>query len=396
MSTTMDPLSQLPLHVISQVLEHLDTIQQLGVIILSHRVFYSALKDSPQSIASSILIRQVPRAVLPFSIALLKSTQINKRDVNALTQVLSNLEAAILVSTDTIASLSKLSLSDYAFLSRAYAAVDSLRTSMFEQIVPLINECGLNHSTTLSPDESFRLDRAFIRYQIMCNLFCYPPGVITSSHQDELQILRCRFFSVFSPWVNEQLVCVYAYLRRSVGDAFDQLGAHDVEWGQLPIQWGLDVNQTPRVQWFFKALSCPLDGSQDSTQSGPGRMWLQTHSEQSFFQSVWGPIDDNLWDRAYVIWDSQNITDSRLREISERLRHQPTSFPAYKRTWSKGDIRQSELQRADIYLVGGRGYWPQKSIDFTHVHGLTEEGKRWMTEKWRKESEYQKGKALGM
>ncbi|RSL92240.1 hypothetical protein CEP52_013929 [Fusarium oligoseptatum] len=249
------PLESLPLHVISQILEHLGTIQQLGMTVLSHRVFYTALKDNLHSVVGGILTRQIPEHVLPFAVTLRESERIKPGDHKAIAQFLSRFEAAVLDPAATLASLNKLSLSDYADLSRTYAAVESLRRGISKDAIHLVNKFGLLQSPILSQSESFRLDRAFFRYQIMCNLFCPPDA---SSPQDELEDLAEKYFSMFSPWVNEQLVCVYAYLERKVREAFDQLAAHDVDWGEMPIGWHEDANDSPRIQWFLSQGLCFL------------------------------------------------------------------------------------------------------------------------------------------
>lgn len=75
-----------------------------------------------------------------------------------------------------------------------------------------------------------------------------------------------RFFYTFFPWVNEQLTCVYAYLKTKVSKVgsirlcsslrrlhhcitdFEEIAAHDVEQGETPIDWTLDAHYIPRVQ----------------------------------------------------------------------------------------------------------------------------------------------------
>ncbi|KAJ4177747.1 hypothetical protein NW767_014896 [Fusarium falciforme] len=245
-------LESLPLHVISQILEHLGTIQQLGMTVLSHRVFYIAFRDNIHSVAGGILTRQAPEHLLPFAVTLRESEQIKPGDHEAISQFLPRFEAAVLDPAATLASLNKLSLSDYADLSRTYAAVESLRRGISKDTIHLVNKFGIHQSPILSQSESFRLDRAFFRYQIMCNWFCPPDA---SSQQDELEELVEKYFSMFSPWVNEQLVCVYAYLERKVRETFDQLAAHDVEWGEMPIEWDEDANESPYIQWLVSALN---------------------------------------------------------------------------------------------------------------------------------------------
>ena len=58
-----------------------------------------------------------------------------------------------------------------------------------------------------TPSEHRRIQRAFYRFEIYCNLFRFrkPPAF-------DINEQRTVFFSRFSPWVNEQLGCVHDYL----------------------------------------------------------------------------------------------------------------------------------------------------------------------------------------
>ncbi|KAJ0324575.1 hypothetical protein COL922a_013674 [Colletotrichum nupharicola] len=86
----------------------------------------------------------------------------------------------------------------------------------------------------------------------MCNLFCVPYDV--GSRLVDEDITR-YFFHPFSPWVNEQILCVYRYLERKVAEAYDDVAAHDVDWGKVPVEWAYDANVCPMIQWNFENLS---------------------------------------------------------------------------------------------------------------------------------------------
>lgn len=207
-------LQQLPLHVVAGILVHLGSFQHLGCAILSHRVFLLAFQDNVRSITGGIITAQIPPEILPFAIALLESTYIDPGNYDAAETLLMNLNTAIINPSNAVPYLLRASVSQIFLMSKSYEAVESLRHGLVEELIPVLNKkLGLSHSRQISQHERFRLDRAFFRYQLMCSLFSRGKRPIhPTPHQIDL------FFHGFSPWVNEQLICVYAYLERKVCD----------------------------------------------------------------------------------------------------------------------------------------------------------------------------------
>ncbi|RSL47488.1 hypothetical protein CEP54_013394 [Fusarium duplospermum] len=111
-------LQRLPLHIIAEILGQLDTIKELGPPVFSHRIFHDALHDNLHAIARRILTRQVPDGILPYSLVLLKTTQIDVMDRNAVNLLISRLE-----NIDPSPSLVHLSLAEYAFISQNQVAI---------------------------------------------------------------------------------------------------------------------------------------------------------------------------------------------------------------------------------------------------------------------------------
>ncbi|KAF6800933.1 hypothetical protein CMUS01_15532 [Colletotrichum musicola] len=236
MEPRQPPLERLPLHIVSNVLANLQTHEQLGIAVRSHRIFRDALKDDP-AIPYTLVRNQIPASVLPFTIAVMESTQNNASDGpsdKAIYCILDHLEANIL---STEVGINHNSLTILAFLTRTYEAVEVLTRAMYEEQLPLfVDKLGLDHrGTKITEQEAVRLGRALLRFQLMSNLF-YPEK---------------RFFTAFSPWVNEQLSCVYKYLERNVEQAFLEVAAHDVEWAGLEIEvGGFRGPMCGYTQWF--------------------------------------------------------------------------------------------------------------------------------------------------
>ncbi|KAK2764783.1 hypothetical protein CKAH01_04948 [Colletotrichum kahawae] len=244
------PLERVPLHVVAVILTHLPSIQQLGLAILSHRIFHDALKDNFHSVVRGIIANQIPDITLPFALALLGSTKLSGDAEDSVHSLLEDLSRGMSEPRRAATALLDLSLDDYAFLSKNHAAVESLRDGFAREAIPaFVERLELEHAGHLNPQETFRLDRAFYRYQIMCNLYC---GRKASERKFYLDFGRKHpFFTKFSPWVNEQLICVYHYLENKVIAAYDELAAHDVVWGELPVQWRHDPQELDRVQSYL-------------------------------------------------------------------------------------------------------------------------------------------------
>lgn len=221
MPTSTSPLHRVPSHVVAYILSHLGTVQDLGVAIRSHRIFLYAFRDAPHSIPRDIVKEQIPDNVLPFVIALLESTQVNRDDRATGTRaVLDRLAAALSDNGETAKKrLTTLSLPDLAFCSLNYATSESLTQVMTQDVKGLARsslkfKCKLsNHKPTL--DETFRITRAFLRFQILCNLFCVADSD-NPLFEDDANDLRTSFYSPFSPWVNEHIMCVFSWSQKMV------------------------------------------------------------------------------------------------------------------------------------------------------------------------------------
>lgn len=241
-SNSFPPLLLLPLHIVGNILEHSDSIQQLGTTILSHRIFYNAFKEHPRYIAQSIIATQIPETTLPYALLSLESSRMAPGDRAAINGMLArfcpkshdtgesgNSFTCFHHLSETLAtpslSLNTLSWSDYASLSRDYEVVLLLRQIMAEESVTMLNIFGIKHTASLTTAEKFRLNRSFYLFQTVCNMFCtsvwpedwrlnFDNYMLRFDHTPEeyLGVL----FHYFSPWVNHRLLCVYRFLERNI------------------------------------------------------------------------------------------------------------------------------------------------------------------------------------
>ncbi|KAH0431012.1 hypothetical protein CcaCcLH18_07426 [Colletotrichum camelliae] len=240
----MTLIHRLPLHIVSSILDRLDTIAELGIAIRSHRIFHNSFKYSTQTVCRSILSSQIPPDLFPYANALLESNVVDPSNHDSVKDLLLRLESRIKNGSK---SFERFPVTAYASLSRDLAAIGILREDLVSEALPLfLSSFEADHASEASHQEIFRLNRAFMRYQIMCNLFCIPYDA--GSRLIDEDITR-YFFHPFSPWVNEQILCVYRYLERKVAEAYDDVAAHDVDWGKVPVEWDYDANICPMIQW---------------------------------------------------------------------------------------------------------------------------------------------------
>ena len=106
---------------------------------------------------------------------------------------------------------------------------------------------SLEEPISLTHSEVNRIERAFYRYEVFCNICHLHCGTENPVEQKQM------FFSKFAPWENEQLVSVYEFLQERLSDgkywsqkgtillltilAFKDVAKHDVEWGSQCISY---------------------------------------------------------------------------------------------------------------------------------------------------------------
>ncbi|OHF01692.1 hypothetical protein CORC01_02883 [Colletotrichum orchidophilum] len=240
----------IPLHILAEILSWLDTLADICPVIQSHRIFWEAFRIGTHAIARNIVARQIPPNMLPFAAALIESKQIYIGSQATVKNVLLRLEARIHDdAANDGAFFGRLTLLECASLSRDLSATVILKDDcIWESLAAFTSMFQIEHQANISEQEHYRLNRAFLRYQLMCNLFCVASK---AGGPREGQENSQRFFATFSPWVNEQLMCVYVYLERKITDALDDVAMNDVEWGSSSVDWSEDGSESSRIQWHL-------------------------------------------------------------------------------------------------------------------------------------------------
>ncbi|EEP80499.1 predicted protein [Uncinocarpus reesii 1704] len=99
----------------------------------------------------------------------------------------------------------------------------------------------------LSSTERFRIEAAFYRFELFCNLF-------RERNDKNYEIRRERseqFSEDFAFWEAEQLGCILDYLVDKISPAFNDVARHDILWGEFCVPFDdFDLHPEPHKAFF--------------------------------------------------------------------------------------------------------------------------------------------------
>jgi hypothetical protein len=206
----MASLPSLPIHLVADILTELDDIAHLPSALVAHRIFYSAYQDTP-SLALDIVRRQVGDELMSLAVVAL----VSEREIRERRGV--EPEAFLTKYYDKPFEL----LHDHAHPTLAQAlrmgalhnAVEILQGDFSQRALSrlynLNKEGPLSEPRRrLSTGERHRIARALYRLHIYNNLFLSSPSQVLSRKSE-----KAMFFERHSPWVNEQMFCVFDFLE---------------------------------------------------------------------------------------------------------------------------------------------------------------------------------------
>ncbi|KAH7173541.1 uncharacterized protein B0J16DRAFT_350365 [Fusarium flagelliforme] len=258
----MASILSLPLHLVADVLRLLDGIHQLPPILFSHRIFYSALLDTP-SLPLDILRTQIPKNLFFLAIATHRS-QKSVGDSSGM-GVQGFRKKCCTDSPDDIGgnqliipvgnALQIAHIHDVVLQLRDEFTLRSLR-----KLHGLSKDDCIPYDQELSLGESYRVARAFYRFQIYTNLFAESQedpdlfawyesdGEETTDEAEEdipspLKDQKYLFFDQHQPCVNEQLACVYNFLETRITGAMLTISSvaptfvNDIHGGGNLTEW---------------------------------------------------------------------------------------------------------------------------------------------------------------
>lgn len=266
----------LPLHLLSMILAELECMQSLGSAILSHSSMYTAFCDDTKHIVQRILTNQIPPELMHYAAAAFESNFVDNRDSSRVGGLLAvafegygwfreengapfqqwcldwmfnnflsgyGVRSIFCKNRDTTAYAALDGKTIASIFSKTHAIVDHFCTSFLSDRLPLSQ--GLLSRETPGPrrpseKELFRIKRAIYIFQIYCNVMFQSESDFRpdrQTKQNRKHHLDSYFFGSFSPWVKEQLACVHDFLEEVLSKAFDDIAAHDIQWGAKSVDW---------------------------------------------------------------------------------------------------------------------------------------------------------------
>ncbi|KAK2757965.1 hypothetical protein FQN54_004371 [Arachnomyces sp. PD_36] len=277
-----------------------------------------------------------------------------------------------------------------------------------------------NQPQPLTRNERSRIEVAFFRFELYCNLF-RQRGVYTSGGRETHERIEeghwKLFFDFFSPWENEQLACVHDYLADKVVVPFDDVSDHDIYWGEESISCHEDtcldaelyiqsllskglavlhrlvaastyeerhklLGIIPSSDWDF--LSSGMIGdprelsygqyrpysmfgqderealqSKTSTQDpdrGPCHAWFWAHESYNGESGFYNRDHELLRKMGYVMWDDWRLEHWGILEKP----FDEKDYPAPDKSLSEERIKEfkeSCQRRSEIWRRGGLGWW---------------------------------------
>lgn len=170
-------------------------------------------------VINQVLMRVIPPDLLPEAFAVYKSSRLPSTNRGIVQDFLH----------DYFTSLSHIShfwtLNEAASLEQFHELVQLFTTDFVARALsknPVTGSPEKSEPALITERELYRIQRAFYRFELYCNLFkrnekCRnpirpPPLVIPFEDQSRL------FFHRFAPWENEQLACIHDFLLRVIDE----------------------------------------------------------------------------------------------------------------------------------------------------------------------------------
>lgn len=226
----MASFTRLPCEIIISILRELNDVRFLLPSLLSCRHVYSCFKENP-GVAAEILQRQIPPAIIPYSVAVLEASRLSPRDETLVHELLETLYTQPSKFTERLRTMPVPLLTRMGHIHRV---IHDLATDFASSAWTLLSKdqgSKVAGSLILSLSESHRFCRAFYWVELYFCLFrCRNSSAHVPFHEH-------RFFSNQPPWEKEQLASVLEFLELKLAKASHDVLAHDVEFGELEIDY---------------------------------------------------------------------------------------------------------------------------------------------------------------
>jgi hypothetical protein len=212
---------RMPLHLLSMVLAHLDSVPSLASAIFAHSSFYAAFNEGRDRIVRQIITKQIPSDIMYYAMRTHAAAQWDldrdglRRIRDFLFESFHSDFRRIDARDESFTTPGPVDMGLASRLSKTQVMVQHFTRGFLRDTLPLARrELGLQRRdyTSGSEVEEFRIHRAIYRFQLYCNIFRRPYS------RGQAQGIRAElfnnFFSNFPSWVNEQLACIHDYFDR--------------------------------------------------------------------------------------------------------------------------------------------------------------------------------------
>ena len=202
---TSSTFASLPVELLQAILSQSRDSFSLRALALSTTSFYRAFLATRSSILLAVLHNEFSEGTLRAALLTLASARLRPHIGDSIQKLLAQFQSGAALIPDSW------SLSDSLELSRlrhdvGYFARDFSSTLCTNLVTGLPEENQL----VLTSTEMDRIERAFYRFELYCNLI--RDGAVRSISSLEAQEIRTLVVDRFLPWENEQLASVYEYL----------------------------------------------------------------------------------------------------------------------------------------------------------------------------------------
>ncbi|KAI1212719.1 uncharacterized protein F4807DRAFT_347655 [Annulohypoxylon truncatum] len=401
----MPTFATIPCEIMISVLRELGNVRFLLPSLLTCRHVYSCFKENP-GVAAEILQRQIPPDIIPYSVAVLEASYLSPRNETSVHELLETLYTQPSKFTERLRTIPVPLLTR---MGHIHGVIHDLTTDFASSAWTCLHKdqgSEAAESLVLSPSEYLRFCRAFYRVELYFCLFRCRTSLTSIPFHEH------RFFSNQPPWEKEQLASALDFLELKLSRASRDVVAHDVEFGELKIDYiTTGMNNYMRQLWLsqgvdfihrlmsessydgkkallksafaadrvdlYEALMTPPETdlnddvplssytnedlaalfppteSQD-TDEGPLAGWRVAFNPWP--RSAWVMLAhlSALRERAYVFWDLDRIEIYRMRAL---FNDAPANSELQRAYHDLDEMRESFEERSRIWQKGGSGYW---------------------------------------
>ncbi|KID83271.1 hypothetical protein MGU_09456 [Metarhizium guizhouense ARSEF 977] len=395
----------LPVELLQMVLLELPDVSSLRAAALSCPLLYEVFLEADTTITTQVFLKQIDDSVLPEAKLAFLSSSLHHGPEPEYQHGLVDFITQNLRQRPTPPS--SWSLQKALQLERLHLCVSEL-TQKFVHTT-LTTYPTTQSKCTATRLERCRIERAFYRFELYCNLFRMLPKIYAELpiHVEQKQL----FFACFAPWENEQLGCIHDFLVRAVSPAFN-----DIAWGAFRVEYD-DRIDSPFIQhvlsrglkklysiilaetylerhqllydrgfppvtdnFLYEGLQSAnehndhvsLDGWSPENEalltrrsffadpdSGPRDAWQWAHREEAWTNWVYQEDRDNLRRWGYVMWDRCRLDSVGILQVPWEDTRSSTDLllEEQEAARQRAYMENSWEKREKMYRSGAVGWW---------------------------------------